>query len=251
MERSRMSGRTFAGFIGAALLAALGLLGPLNAQEDERELPSELLGQPAKGWFDPKSCARPPGARIHVLVGQAVLAVPTDNVRAMMPSRISQMRAVAGKIVARIGRTAGCPETPFPAAAVSLMGLKGVRSGMLVITATPDNKAAFEAQLVKIRDSGACTSAGPGLIRCEGNRTTPSGRERVAYVMAVDPAVRQASGGPLRALCILEPVQRCNVVDDLDGGVRFDSVIAGPLTLEKVRQVDAEGRSFVESLWVR
>lgn len=242
--------RVFRSLILAGLLA-IGFGDPVLAQEGERELPSEALGQPATAWFDPKVCARPAGRKLYVRIGSAVLALPLENVRALMPSQISRMTGSAGKVMMRIGRTAGCPEAPFPTVAVTLLEVKNVGTGMIVLSATPDNAAAFDAQLAKIRDSGSCPSASPGLIYCKGSRTTASGRQEVAYVIAADPDMRQTSGGPLRALCILEGAERCSVLDDLPGGVRFELAVGKAPSLQRLQQIDAQGRSYVQSLRVR
>ncbi|HEX8167427.1 MAG TPA: hypothetical protein VF601_16785 [Beijerinckiaceae bacterium] len=250
MLKSLIALRGFRSSILAGLLA-IGFGSSAVAQEGERELPSEALGQPATTWFDPKICARPAGRKLYVRIGSAVLALPPENVRALMPSQISRMTSSAGKVMMRIGRTAGCPEAPFPTVAVTLVGIKNVGAGTIVLSATPDNAAAFDAQLAKIRDSGSCPVASPGLIHCKGSRTTASGRQDVAYVMAADPGMRQTSGGPLRALCILEGPERCSVLDDLPGGLRFESAVGKAPSLQKLQQIDAQGRSFVQSLRVR
>jgi hypothetical protein len=243
----------------AALMACL-ILSPdcSYAQQgvktgDMKSLAMDDFGKPGAVWFDPKSCARPSGADLYIVLGVSTLKIPRAAVRGAVPGKIDRMtQDPSGKLTMQVARNAGCAEKPVSYSSVSLSPVSSVEAGAIVISTSPEDRRTLDTQLAKIRDSGSCPSIEPGLIYCEGSRTVGGTKERVGYLMAADTKLVQKSEGPLRARCLFRGDKPfCNVLDDVDGGVRYELPVVGKPTLEQIKLTHERARAFVDSIRVK
>jgi hypothetical protein len=168
-----------------------------------------------------------------------------------VPGEFTMTRGSDGKTAFQVLSNLGCREAPLSISAANLSADQG-QQGPIIVSRSPEDHAALETQLAKIRDGGTCPKLGAELFACEGTRPTPTGaKERVVYLIAVDSGLVQSTGGPLRARCLFpEGKPLCTVTDDLAGEVRYESAIPGPPTLAAIIAQHKQARAYVDSIRV-
>lgn len=235
-----------------AATLAITLSGSASAQEPLRALAEDAFAKPATTWFDPKACKQPSSPDLYLSVGKAVLKVPVAIVRGGSPGKLDRMtQDVNKKITLHVPQNVGCAERPWSISNVQLAPVRAVESGAIVISWTPEGRS-LDPQLTQLRDSGSCPVLEPGLLYCDGSRNVGGAREQVVYLMAADSTLVQRSGGPLRARCLFRDNKPfCNVLDDLDGDVRYELPIVGKPSLDTITQAHAKARAYVDSLRVK
>jgi hypothetical protein len=240
--------------IGALAVACLAAATGARAQDAAvRTLTEETFLNP-QSWFKASACGADARSGLHLSLGSSTVRVPVEIVRGIIPGKVSGLtKGADGRTTIQAATNLGCRTAPLSIASAYLLAEQG-KHGQLIVSASPTDRS-LEQTLAKLRDGGTCPKLEEGLFACEGTRTTArGGRERISYLMAVDPKLVQLSGGPLRAQCLFPPPENkpvCMAIDDLVGGVRYEAVIATAPTLAAITAMHKEARSYVETIRVR
>lgn len=194
----------------------------------------ESFSKPLDSWFHPEVCATSPGDNIFVAVGsggKSVFKIPRSAYVRAMPNSFEMYQDDSGKVKIKIGKTAGCPETPFSVSRLLLLAPKGVDTSGVLITVSA---GLHDAEMAKLRDSGTCTEEEAGLLKCSGRQTISGTPQHVEYFMAKTEL--QASGGPLRARCQFVQMRRfCLIADKITDDTSFEATLTAAPTLGNIR----------------
>ena len=229
-----------------AALAALALTACGSASEDAPEaaqVPAAGQGGAAAGAgagpqdrISMAECATPAQGRVHFDVGDAVLAVPAQDVREVIPAGMQaplQQEAVTARLRELAAQGSGCPEKPMEAVLLLLGGDAGnplLEGTIGVLRSPPGTITAQFAQLTRDLQRNPTQNCRPlngQLIACVGTETVGQRETPVMYVISTDPGRTLNTGGPLAARCVLEgeAVRGCNIVDQLPGDLTVDAAL--------------------------
>lgn len=224
--------------LAAAVLLALSACGsepaaPTTTQTAQAQTaqaqPGAAPGQVAEERMATTNCRTPADGRVHFSLGQAVFAVPGDDVRTVLPPGVTPATP-ADQVIERLRQLTtqggGCPESPLDAA---LLGVAGPANDPLLADAIalfrsgPGGISTPYGNLTRdmLANSGRCQPAEAGLIACQATEQDGDQQVQSLYLVATEPGRRLSFGGPLAARCIVveDRVRGCEIVDELPGGV--------------------------------
>jgi hypothetical protein len=205
-------------------------------------------------------CSTPAQGRVHFDVGDAVLAVPAQDVREVVPAGMQaplQQEAVTARLRELAAAGSGCPEKPMEAMLLLVGGDAGnpLLEGTIGVLRSPPGT--ITAQFAKLtRDlqrnpTQNCRQLNGRLIACVGTETIGQRETPVMYVITTDPSETLNTGGPLAARCVLEgeAIRGCNIVDQLPGNLTIDAALnAGTYTTESLASAHQAALARVQSL---
>jgi hypothetical protein len=205
-------------------------------------------------------CSTPSQGRVHFDIGDAVLAVPAQEVREVIPAGMQaplQQEAVTTRLRELAAEGAGCPEEPMGAVLLLLGGDAGnpLLEGTIGVLRSPPGT--ITAQFAKLtRDlqrnpTQNCRQLSGQLIACVGTETIGQRETPVMYVITTDQNRTLNTGGPLAARCVLEgeAIRGCNIVDQLPGNLTVDAALnAGTYSTESLASAHQAALARVQSL---
>lgn len=175
------------------------------------------------------NCRTPAQGRVHFRVGNAVFAVPGDDVRTVVPpgaTPATDAAEVVQRLRARTAEGAGCPESPLDAALLGIAGPAGeplLAEAIALFTSPPGAIATPYAELARqmLANRERCRQAEGGLIACPAIEQEGPQQMQSLYLVSTDPGRTLAFGGPLAVRCVLaeDRIRSCEIVDELPGGV--------------------------------
>jgi hypothetical protein len=135
--------------------AALTMAIPIsNAQERTRTLSEQSYLNP-KSWFTPSACSSNSGDGLYLAIGPTTVKVALEIVRGIVPGNIVMTKGSDGKSAFQVPSKLGCREAPLSISAANLSADQN-QHGPIIVSRSPEDRAALETQLAKIRDGGTC-----------------------------------------------------------------------------------------------
>ena len=262
--RRALRGCTLAALAAVALSACEA--GPEDAPEAAAAPAAPAAGQAgaaapgAQDRISMAECGTPAEGRVHFEIGEAVLAVPAQDVREVIPVGMQaplQQEAVTARLRELAAQGSGCPEQPMEAVLLLLGGNAGnplLEGTIGVLRSPPGSITAQFAQLTRNLQQNPtqnCRQLNGQLIACVGTETIGQRETPVMYVITTDPGETLNTGGPLAARCVLEgeTVRGCNIVDQLPGNLTVDATLnAGTYSTESLAAAHDAALARVQSL---
>ena len=204
-----------------------------------------VFSKPLDAWFQPNLCAQNPGGNIFVSLASSntVLKIPRQLFDRAMPKSFDMSQDDSGRVMIKIAKTGGCPETPFNTARLLLHPPQGVDTSGLLITVSP---GLHDGELTKLRDSGTCAEEATDFLKCSGRQTISGTPQHIDYYMSKKEL--QKSGGPLRARCqYVHEKPFCLITDKVTNDTSFEVVLKAAPTLENIRALHDAAETAVES----
>ncbi len=205
-------------------------------------------------------CATPAQGRVHIEIGDAVLAVPAQDVREVIPAGMQaplQQEAVTARLRELAAQGAGCPEQPMDAVLLLIAGETGnplLEGTIGVLRSPPGTITAQFAELTRNLQRNPtqnCRQLNGQLIACVGTETVGQRETPVMYVISTVPTETLNTGGPLAARCVIqgESVRGCNIVDQLPGNLTVDAALnPGTYSSESLAAAHEAALARVQSL---
>ena len=205
-------------------------------------------------------CQQSADGKVTFRVGQSVLAVPANMVRAAIPEGVTptMQQAEVGQLLrTRTSQGGGCPEKPLETRLLTIGGDLGnplLTGDIGILAAAPGTINAPFAKITRDlqrNPNQTCRELNGQMIACVGTETVGDRTTEVMYVVTTDPNRKLVSGGPLAARCVFEQkaIKGCDLVDELPGGIAIDAPLkAGTYSSESLAAAHAAAVRAVNSV---
>lgn len=196
--------------------------------------------------FEPRLCQSAHDGSFAALIGGELYSVPID---VFVVGRPERGRAGAA--------SAGCPESPFHAAALTLApnGASGETDALHVTVVGDDRRFSLyrrSATVLALAGSEFCRPAddAPGFYQCDIEERIFAIAEPITYFFAATADAPVIAGAPFSIRCVSRRVARpCSIVDRLDDnaliGIDYDPA---QTSLSEVFDIHKRARELARSL---